>query len=748
MEDEILTADLKGHRTLATVVFTDCVGFSARMSVDEEHTLDLIRRDLALMKRICEQFEGRVLKTTGDGLLMCFSSAVKAVECAIATQQAIGASAIILPPKDYLMHRIGIHLADMYITATDVMGNGVNIAARLQTEADPGGICISQTVYDVAKHVLQLDTHYLGPRELKNIREVVPAYKILLNPEDAIEDPYDEAAKKLFQSANLARIKKLLFYVCKNRWETDSIKLDAIHLKGLFQEFLGLASNVGQLSHRLETAIRTLSKQTEYALVAKELLSEAHRFYPPTQSNQDASAQDLPVSDQTRLLPTPVAATPQRREMQPIYQQIAYSIDRGNDPVRLKKLLFYICHRQWESDLTRLTQFDTASLVQEIHSLAVNGNQLRQTLAQFVQTLNKSAEYEVVGQGLIVHLLPLYPEIQVSIVESTKASETQSIADAADVSYQDLAYQIEQSSYITRFKKLMVYVCKNQWISDSKQLEKFDTTMLLKELHTISPTIERLKMALDAVVKTLSKRTEYTLIATELTNSLGLMYAEVAVLERSPDQTQLPPPVSKQAQLPSPVSKQETHTPLQSDSDQALKSVTGLFDVRLGILKYTNPLRAKILVFSTLYSDFTFSREDWLDLKMYELDGLLRELIQNFQTYTDLEAVLYSTARRLPEPEEGVQTADTIIKCVRTLYLHGNPASIFGNSEQATRITLDDFEESTQGSTMPEANFGQTQLLTSSVRSLDTSEPWTNSTQLLSVADDHSAKTGIFNAQE
>ncbi|MCY7393904.1 MAG: adenylate/guanylate cyclase domain-containing protein [Leptolyngbyaceae cyanobacterium CAN_BIN12] len=737
MEDEILTADLKGHRTLATVVFTDCVGFSARMSVDEEHTLDLIRRDLALMTRLCERFEGRVLKTTGDGLLMCFSSAVKAVECAIATQRAIGATAIILPPKDYLMHRIGIHLADMYITETDVMGNGVNIAARLQTEADPGGICISQTVYDVAKHGLQLDTKYLGPRELKNIREVVPAYKILLTPEDAIDDPYDEAAKKLAQSPNLARIKKLLFYVCKNRWETDAIKLDAIHLKGLFQEFLGIASNVEQLSQRLEIAIRTLSKQTEYALVAKELLGEAHRFYCPTQPNQEPAAQDLVASDQTRLLLTPVAATPQRSEMQPTYQQIARSIDRSNDPVRLKKLLFYVCRRQWESDLTRLNQVDTALLVQEIHSVTVDGNQLRETLMQFVQTLNKSAEYEVVGKGLIAHFLPLYPELQAFVFESEKGAEVQSVpVDEADSLYRKVADQLEKKPYILRFKKLIVYVCKNQWISDVTQLIAVDMTALLKELHILAPTIKRLQAALDAAVKTLSKQTEYTLIAAELVNHLDLMYAEPAALQRSPAH---PQPASAAA---------NQETPLNADSDPPLKSVASLFDVRLGILKYTNPLRAKILVFSTLHSDFTFSHEDWRDLKMYELDGLLRELVQNFQTYTDLEAALYSTARRLPEPEEGAQAADTIIKCVRTLYLHGSPASIFGNAEQATRITLDDFEESTQGSTMPEAEFGQTQQLTPSGRSPDTSEAWANSTRLLSVADDHTAKTGIFNAQE
>ena len=635
MDDEILTADLKGHRTLATVVFTDCVGFSARMSVDEEHTLDLIRRDLALMKRVCEQFEGRVLKTTGDGLLMCFSSAVKAVECSISIQQAIAATAMILPPKDYLMHRIGIHLADMYITETDVMGNGVNIAARLQTEADPGGICISQTVYEVARHGLQLDTKYLGPRELKNIREVVPAYKILLTPEDAIEDPYNEAAKKLAQSPNLARIKKLLFYVCKNRWETDSIKLDAIHLKGLFQEFLGLASNSEQLSHRLETAIRTLSKQTEYALVAKELLNEAHRFYLPTQTNKELPRQ-VPVSDQTQLLLTPVAATiPQRSEMHPLYLQVARSIDHSNDSVRLKKLLFYICRRQWESDFTRLSQVDTAALVQEIHSLIVDGKQFRSALAQFVQTLNKSAEYEMVGKVLITQFLPLYPELQGAVFENTSIQDLNTQAATvkdADSVYCDVAEQIEQSSYVLRFKKLIIYVCTNEWTSDSAQVAACNTATLLKELHTLAPTLNHLQTVLDAVVQTLSKQAEYTLVAKELVNSLGLIYGKPTDPERSP----IPSQPSSPSLSPQPLNS-TTDLPV---NDQPVKSTVTLFDVRLGILKYTNPLRAKILVFSTLHSDFTFSYEDWRHLRIYELDGLLRELVRNFQTYTDLEAVL------------------------------------------------------------------------------------------------------------
>lgn len=171
---------LQGHRTLAAIVFSDVVNYSGRMSQNEEHTLRLVQRDLELMTRFCEQYEGRVLKFTGDGLLMYFTSAVQAVACALEVQKTIAARAADLPEEDVLQHRIGIHLGDVFVSPTDVMGDGVNIAARLQSEAEPGGVCLSQIVYDVVKKRLALQATYLGPRELKHIQEAVPIYQIVL----------------------------------------------------------------------------------------------------------------------------------------------------------------------------------------------------------------------------------------------------------------------------------------------------------------------------------------------------------------------------------------------------------------------------------------------------------------------------------------------------------------------------------------------------------------------------------------
>jgi hypothetical protein len=139
-----------------------------------------LQRDFGLMREIAGQHQGSVLKTTGDGLLLYFSSAVQAVACALAMQRQFADHARKHPPEQVLVHRLGIHLGDVFVSDQDVMGDGVNIAARLQAEAEPGGICISQTVYDVVKNKLTLHVTSLGARELKNITESIPIYKLLL----------------------------------------------------------------------------------------------------------------------------------------------------------------------------------------------------------------------------------------------------------------------------------------------------------------------------------------------------------------------------------------------------------------------------------------------------------------------------------------------------------------------------------------------------------------------------------------
>ncbi len=162
-----------GGRRLAAIVFTDVAGYSARMQTDEASTLALVQSDFDQMRRLCAQHGGQVLKSTGDGLLLCFDSVVDAASCAVAIQAGFAGRG-----PGALQHRIGIHLGDVYHQGGDVAGDGVNLAARLQTAARPGTICVSDAVYGAVKGKVAMESVALAPLVLKNIAQPLPAHLI------------------------------------------------------------------------------------------------------------------------------------------------------------------------------------------------------------------------------------------------------------------------------------------------------------------------------------------------------------------------------------------------------------------------------------------------------------------------------------------------------------------------------------------------------------------------------------------
>ncbi len=165
------------RRALATIVFTDVVSYSAHMGQDEERALAAVKRDFALMRTLCEQHEGWAVKEIGDALMMHFSSAVQAVECAQAIQKAIVVQARQLPPDSLILqHRIGMHLGDVVIDADDVRGDGVNIAARVQGAAEPDTVYLSQAVRDAIPTRYRERAIAVGHRSLKNIDTPVMIY--------------------------------------------------------------------------------------------------------------------------------------------------------------------------------------------------------------------------------------------------------------------------------------------------------------------------------------------------------------------------------------------------------------------------------------------------------------------------------------------------------------------------------------------------------------------------------------------
>jgi len=167
------------NRRLAAVVFTDVVGYSARMQRDETGTIALVEADFARMRSLCAEFGGEVLNSMGDGLLLCFPSAARAVSFALKLQEEFSARNPASATDKGLEHRVGVHLGDViFLENGTIAGDGVNIASRIEARAPPGGVCVSQTVYDTVKGKVPMQATFIGPQNFKNIAQPIPIWHV------------------------------------------------------------------------------------------------------------------------------------------------------------------------------------------------------------------------------------------------------------------------------------------------------------------------------------------------------------------------------------------------------------------------------------------------------------------------------------------------------------------------------------------------------------------------------------------
>ncbi len=181
------------ERRLAAILAADVAGYSRLIEADEEGTL---RRLKALRAEVIDPkiagHKGRIVKTTGDGLLVEFASVVDALRCAAEVQEALGESNAPIPPERRIDFRIGIHQGDIVVEDSDIFGDGVNVASRLEGLAEPGGICVSARVQEDATGRLPLVFEDIGEPALKNLARPVRVYRV--QPESPHPNPPPLAA--------------------------------------------------------------------------------------------------------------------------------------------------------------------------------------------------------------------------------------------------------------------------------------------------------------------------------------------------------------------------------------------------------------------------------------------------------------------------------------------------------------------------------------------------------------------------
>jgi class 3 adenylate cyclase/pimeloyl-ACP methyl ester carboxylesterase len=186
-------------RRLAAIMAVDVVGYSRLMGEDESGTAKAMRERRQAAVQIVAGLGGRVVKTMGDGLLLEFPSVVAAIECAVAIQTMMVARNIDTPEVSRVVYRIGVHLGDVLIDGDDILGEGVNIAARLESICEPGGISISRLVYDQIDGKLDLSFRNLGLQKLKNIAKPIEVFAIdqIFKTDDAPELVYAASAQTI-----------------------------------------------------------------------------------------------------------------------------------------------------------------------------------------------------------------------------------------------------------------------------------------------------------------------------------------------------------------------------------------------------------------------------------------------------------------------------------------------------------------------------------------------------------------------
>ncbi len=217
-------------RKLTTIFCADAQHYSTKMAADEDATLDRLRRYRAIMGQHFERHDGRQINTWGDAVIAEFPSVVEAVRCAVEIQDAITSENRDLPKAQQLWFRVGINLGDVMHDGEDLYGDGVNVASRLEALAEPGGILVSGTVYELSRKQLALGFDFVGDKSVKNIDEPVPSYKVRLdgrnapNPEDAAKESNAEPAEQSVFTRTATRIEAGLAWL---RLQPRSVQISA-----------------------------------------------------------------------------------------------------------------------------------------------------------------------------------------------------------------------------------------------------------------------------------------------------------------------------------------------------------------------------------------------------------------------------------------------------------------------------------------------------------------------------------------
>ena len=238
---------MEAERKLSAIFASDVVGFSKMMANDEHKTLELLHNRREVIDSLIDNNGGKVFGSAGDSLIAEFASPIKATECAVQMQNQMSALNEGIPENDKMVFRVGINVGDVMATKDNLFGDAVNVAARLEAAAKPGGICLSKTMFEMINQKVQISFEDAGHLELKNIPQPVQAYFVILGLESSRYLKYAEAPQAKIDEAEPGSLAVMLFKNLSNDEEqeyfADGITEDIIANLSLWKTFPVISRN-------------------------------------------------------------------------------------------------------------------------------------------------------------------------------------------------------------------------------------------------------------------------------------------------------------------------------------------------------------------------------------------------------------------------------------------------------------------------------------------------------------------------
>ena len=372
------------------------------------------------------------------------------------------------------------------------------------------------------------------------------------------------------------------------------------------------------------------------------------------------------------------------------YQAVQYLEDHP-ESIRVKKLIFCICQKSWENDINILNSFSMESLVKNLITQQETLELLTLSLYKLVKTLNRPKVYAGVAKAIVEQLGPIYHELnrQTEVVEVPTNQQDTHVYDDTFLLEQAVR-NLSHHPATARIHKLVYAITKKSWENDLNRIQHYGFKNLITEMLDIYPDFNALKQAFVRLVNNINNKNLYIAISKVILNQIYGLYDSLQPEELLPqgnsngystqilsisnsDNYQSMEPSSSSAFETSviDVTSEQMITELKQVQVQSTpppsppKPTYDMFEVRMEIMQYTNPLRAKILLFSLLFHPWDRSGQDWSTLRSYSLDDLLEQILQSGRSIAEVEGKLYNMAKSLHDADSHLQAASTVVEAVK-----------------------------------------------------------------------------------